>query len=244
MPAFIKTEKDEKNWQRAKSIVRKGYPGIEEKSEKFWKLVNHIYFCISKKKSNPLAESIIINGLLYDSKDNYSIKSSANEKMEIKEISFPKSEIPKISKQNRIITTRVSDDYDKFFEGDAVIVPWGKKYYVTERIEISNIKEHPFYDELTKYQINYLKKFDKIAVLTLKLSEDEKLKIARKFISDVKNLAEEIGLNVFVVTDGASGILNDGCEAVKAARDAHIKWELEHGSNPNEDWQNDQSTLQ
>lgn len=60
---------------------------------------------------------------------------------------------------------------------------------------------------------------------------------ARDFVSDVKRMAKERGLNVFVVTDGASGILNNGSPAVKNARDAHAKWEIEHGSNPYEDWE-------
>lgn len=57
MPSFIHTETDEKNWQKAKKIVRKNYPGIDEESSKFWKLVNHIYFSISGKK-NTLAECL------------------------------------------------------------------------------------------------------------------------------------------------------------------------------------------
>ena len=59
---------------------------------------------------------------------------------------------------------------------------------------------------------------------------------ARNFVSDVKRMAKDRGLNVFVVTDGASGILNNGNPAVKNARDAHIKWELENGFNPYEEW--------
>lgn len=59
---------------------------------------------------------------------------------------------------------------------------------------------------------------------------------ARAFVSEVKRLAKVLGLNVFVVTDGASGILNNGNPAVRNAREAHVKWELEHGSDPSEDW--------
>ena len=59
---------------------------------------------------------------------------------------------------------------------------------------------------------------------------------ARAFVSDVKRMAEKRGLNVFVVTDGASGIVNNGSQAVKNARDAHVNWELENGLDPYEDW--------
>ena len=58
MPSFIRTETDERNWQRAKKIVRKNYPGIDEESSKFWKLVNHIYVSISGKK-NTVMECLV-----------------------------------------------------------------------------------------------------------------------------------------------------------------------------------------
>ena len=86
-------------------------------------------------------------------------------------ISFPKEEISTISKQSRIITTRVSADYDKYHVGDMVRTPWDKVYKVTNRIEIKNVKDHPYFSELTKDQIEFLKKYDKIAVLTLELQE-------------------------------------------------------------------------
>jgi hypothetical protein len=59
---------------------------------------------------------------------------------------------------------------------------------------------------------------------------------ARKFVWEVGKLAKKFGVNYFVVTDGASGISNRGNPAVKAARDAHIQWEKEHGGDPDEDW--------
>lgn len=38
-----------------------------------------------------------------------------------------------------------------------------------------------------------------------------------------------------MVTEGASAT-NNGCDAVKNARDNHTKWEKEHGFDPYEDW--------
>ncbi len=70
-------------------------------------------------------------------------------------------------------------------------------------------------------------------------NDDDKIIKARKFCNDVKKLAREYGLSFFVVTEGASAISNNGCEAVKVARDNHIKWELEHGHDPYEDWSRD-----
>ena len=63
-----------------------------------------------------------------------------------------------------------------------------------------------------------------------------KIEKEREFCQQVKELAKEFNLPFFVVTEGASAINNNGCEAVKNARDNHIKWELEHNLNPYEDW--------
>ena len=59
---------------------------------------------------------------------------------------------------------------------------------------------------------------------------------AREFCSKVRMLAAEYNLPFFVVTDGASATVNNGCEAVKNARLNHIKWEMEHKYDPYEDW--------
>ena len=69
--------------------------------------------------------------------------------------------------------------------------------------------------------------------------EQSKIEKAREFCQKVKELAKEYSLSFFVVTEGASAISNNGCEAVKNARDNHIKWELEHGSDPYENWVKD-----
>ena len=67
----------------------------------------------------------------------------------------------------------------------------------------------------------------------------EKIQRAREFCQKVNELAKEYDLSFFIVTEGASMVNNKGCEAVKNARDSHIKWELEHGSDPYEDWGKD-----
>ena len=59
---------------------------------------------------------------------------------------------------------------------------------------------------------------------------------AQQFVRDVLEMAKERGLNCFVVTDGRSGITNNGNPAVKNAREQHIKWELKNGGDPYEDW--------
>lgn len=64
----------------------------------------------------------------------------------------------------------------------------------------------------------------------------KKIALARQFCQEVKEIAQKYNLPFFVVTDGASATSNNGCVAVKNARDNHIKWELENGHNPYEDW--------
>lgn len=59
------------------------------------------------------------------------------------------------------------------------------------------------------------------------------------FVKKVLELAKEMELNVFVVTDGASGITNKDNLAVKHAREEHIKWEQINGCNPYSDWDKD-----
>lgn len=70
-------------------------------------------------------------------------------------------------------------------------------------------------------------------------NESYKINKAREFCQKVKELAKEYDLPFFVVTDGASATNNNGCEAVKNARENHKKWELEHNADPYEDWSKD-----
>ncbi len=69
--------------------------------------------------------------------------------------------------------------------------------------------------------------------------EKEQLENARAFCLEVKALAEIRNLPFFVVTEGASATSNNGCDAVKNARENHIKLELENGHNPYEEWEKD-----
>ncbi len=67
-------------------------------------------------------------------------------------------------------------------------------------------------------------------------NEETKIIKARMFCQEVKELAGKYNLPFFVVTDGASATSNNGCLAIKNARDNHIKWEKEQGYDPYEDW--------
>lgn len=70
----------------------------------------------------------------------------------------------------------------------------------------------------------------------MKNKNDKKIEKARQFCQEVKELATKYNLPFFVVTDGASATSNNGCIAVKNARDNHIKWETENGYDPYDDW--------
>ena len=71
------------------------------------------------------------------------------------------------------------------------------------------------------------------------MTEKSKIDKAKDFCYEVKKLAEEYHLSFFVVTEGASAISNNGCEAVKYARDCHIEWEKKNNLDPFEDWLKD-----
>lgn len=66
--------------------------------------------------------------------------------------------------------------------------------------------------------------------------KEKDLRNAREFCLEVKELAEKRKLPFFVVTEGASATSNNGCDAVRHARECHVKWEKENGYNPYEDW--------
>lgn len=63
-----------------------------------------------------------------------------------------------------------------------------------------------------------------------------KVEKAREFCKEVREIANKYNFPFFVVTDGPSAISNNGCEAVKNAREKHIEWELKNNFDPNEDW--------
>ena len=63
-----------------------------------------------------------------------------------------------------------------------------------------------------------------------------KIAKAREFCEKVRILAAEYDLPFFIVTDGASSTHNNGCEAVRSARENHMKWETANGFDPNQDW--------
>lgn len=96
------------------------------------------------------------------------------------------------------------------------------------------IDRFEFNDYDTKIRMNkigdLLNKFVDIKVMN-------RLDKARNFCREVKSLASMYDLPFFIVTDGASATNNNGCDAVRVARENHVKWELDNGEDPNHDWE-------
>lgn len=63
-----------------------------------------------------------------------------------------------------------------------------------------------------------------------------KIDKARAFVTKVRELAKEMDLNYFVITDGVSSVSNSGNEAIAHARQAHKEWEKKNGFDPSHDW--------
>ena len=86
------------------------------------------------------------------------------------------------------------------------------------------------------YNINDLSKIKDLKEKMIVNEACKNLESAREFVSKVGKLAKKYDANYFIVTDGASGIKNNGNPAVRNARLAQIKWENENGADPDEDW--------
>lgn len=63
MPAFIKTEKDERIWSRAKRLVHASHPKLSEDNDKFWALTNSIYQKLRGKKMEKAASQKVLNAM-------------------------------------------------------------------------------------------------------------------------------------------------------------------------------------
>ena len=85
-----------------------------------------------------------------------------------KKIDFPAEEQEELKNRSRIITTRVSQEYNVYHPGEMLETPWHACYMVMEVKKISNVKDHPYYDNLTKSQIQLISKYKKIDIVILK----------------------------------------------------------------------------
>ena len=65
----------------------------------------------------------------------------------------------------------------------------------------------------------------------------KRLTKSQQFCLEVKELAKKYNLPFFVVTDGASAVVNENCSAVYHARQAHIQWEKENHIKSEHNWE-------
>lgn len=119
----------------------------------------------------------------------------------VKLISFSEDEIPLLKGRMTIWTTRVSDDFDKFDIGDVVETPWGEKYRVQLFKVIYDVEDHPFYDELTDEQIDFLSRFDEMKVLKL-VEVNHVYKISGAILGCLGSRAGEVLYDVTKKLDG------------------------------------------
>lgn len=89
-----------------------------------------------------------------------------------KDISFPDEEISDLSKQNHIVTHRVSDDANRFNVGDVVMPSWGIAYKVSSKLMVDKVEDSPYINDLIPQQLAFLDDFDEIAVLELDAQYD------------------------------------------------------------------------
>lgn len=95
----------------------------------------------------------------------------------VQDIKFPASEIPALKTQQKIITHRVSSDFEKFEKGDYVYCEEIDENYCFEIVDkkvISKIEDSQYFKQLTPQQVNVLQKYDKISVLTLQKTKYER----------------------------------------------------------------------
>lgn len=95
----------------------------------------------------------------------------------VKDITFPREEIPSLKPRTRIVTHRVSDDSEKFDKGDMVYaqqIDENYCYLIVDKQVLTKVEQSPYLKDLTEGQIKFLSKFDKISVLTLRKTDYER----------------------------------------------------------------------
>ena len=89
----------------------------------------------------------------------------------MKTITFPKEEWKayqkRLNNDQCIITIRVSNEYGKYKLNDKYQAPWGDMLLVIEINEMTDIKDFPYYNELTKEQQDFLKDYNKLQWIKL-----------------------------------------------------------------------------
>jgi len=95
----------------------------------------------------------------------------ASKSIEATPISFPRKEWGEIKQRladdNKIITTRVSDEFDKYKSKDVCVTEWGQLLRVKKVKSYDKISKHPFIKELNKKEIDIISGYDEFDVVYL-----------------------------------------------------------------------------
>jgi hypothetical protein len=96
----------------------------------------------------------------------------------LNKMTFPKDEHIALARrlsQNKVIyTTRVSDEYDKYILNALYITNIPEDDEVTYQVKVieiksyTDIKQHPFYNELTEEQRSSIAEYPRYQILTLR----------------------------------------------------------------------------
>lgn len=101
-------------------------------------------------------------------------------------MSFPRSEHKalkaRIEKMLDIITTRILKDRNQYQQGDIIDTALGTKLKVKKVTPYSSVEKHPYYTELTKPQVQLLKKVPyEVLLLRSVMSKNNKDALNDKF---------------------------------------------------------------
>jgi len=96
-------------------------------------------------------------------------------------ITFPKNEWDDIKarfgEDKVVYTIRVSDECDKYHEGDILMTEWGSRVKIVSIKKLNGgitelKKEYPYYDQLTDQMVKELTPFDDMEIISLKMIDD------------------------------------------------------------------------
>jgi len=94
-------------------------------------------------------------------------------------ITFPKEEWKDIRRRldsgKNVFSIRVSDEYDKYRQGEVYTTEWRAQIKIISIKKIKNIKEYEHQDELDINTIKQLKKYNKLDVLEFRKVNNNKI---------------------------------------------------------------------
>ena len=92
-------------------------------------------------------------------------------------ITFPKSEWPdiktRLAKSKVVFTIRVSQEFDKYKEGEILVTEWGEKVQILSVKKLSGgieelEKEYEYYSDISAEMISEIRPFKEIEIISIK----------------------------------------------------------------------------